>query len=97
MYKIRDNGELVHHMFVRHTDEPGCHSLTFARDVHRAAVAGFAHCSLYAEADCKAGTELPARWKNKKDKETTRLTPGSRWFLDPRGNVPVRSWECVKK
>ncbi len=95
-YKITKHGELKRQVFMRNDDKSGCHNTRGTRKVHRIAVIDFAHCSVYAEKDCKDQTELPAYWKKKPDREETKMTIGSRWYLNTDGNVKVRAWRCVK-
>ncbi|NOZ10498.1 MAG: hypothetical protein GXP09_05620 [Gammaproteobacteria bacterium] len=98
-YKVDKHDGLKRQMFMRNDDKPGCHNAPGARKVHRVAVIDFAHCSVYAEKNCKDKTELPAYWKKKPDREKIKLTVGSRWYMNVDGadkNVKVRSWRCVK-
>ncbi len=95
-YRVRRDGHLETLHLVRGRDKPGCHNLSSFRKVHQVAIMDFAWCSLYRKPDCPAGEEITAYWKKKPDRAETRLTEGSRWFLDPEGNLPVRSWRCER-
>lgn len=78
---------------IRNTDEPGCHNLFNKRRVYRAAQIGFATCTLYAEKDCEAGTEIEVRWKNKGEPKIA-FTRGARWFLPGERGAKMKSWQC---
>lgn len=76
-------------------DEPGCHNLLLSLTVYRVAQIGFEHCTVYAEKDCEAGSEVPVSWKQEDD-PVTRFTQGDRWFLvgdEPQGHE-MGSWSC---
>lgn len=76
-------------------DQPGCHNLLLSLTIYRVAQIGFQHCSVYAEKDCQAGSEVPVSWKQEQA-PVTRFTQGDRWFLvsdDPRGHK-IGSWSC---
>lgn len=76
-------------------DEPGCHNMMLGFSVYRVAQIGFEYCSIYAQKDCRAGTEVPVSWKQE-EAPVTRFTQGDRWFLvseDPQGRS-VASWYC---
>ena len=80
---------------VFHEDRPGCHNLLLRFVVHRVAQIGYKYCTVYAEKDCKAGTEVPVSWK-KNEPPVPRFTQGDRWFLvspDPHGHR-MGSWYC---
>lgn len=75
--------------------EPGCHNMLLGLRVYRVAQIGFEHCTVYAEKDCREGTEVPVSWKQN-DEPVTQFTQGDRWFLvgdDPRGHT-MSSWYC---
>ncbi len=95
-YKLTKHGGLKRQVFMRNDDKPGCHNTSGMRKVHRIAVIDFTHCSVYAEKDCKDKSVLPAYWKKKPDRKETKLTIGSRWYLNPDENIKVRAWRCVK-
>lgn len=76
-------------------DEPGCHNLLLTLTIYRVAQIGFEHCTVYAEKDCEAGSEVPVSWKQEDD-PVTQFTQGDRWFLvgnDPQGHE-MGSWSC---
>lgn len=75
-------------------DSPGCHNFLLATRIYRVAQIGFQTCSLYAEKDCAAGSEVPVRWKQTK-KPVTEFTQGARWFPEGEQGVEARSWRCV--
>ncbi|MCG6872081.1 MAG: hypothetical protein LJE84_07300 [Gammaproteobacteria bacterium] len=93
-YRINDKGQLFDVRFVPGANDPGCHSFPAARRVHRIAVVGFRHCRLFSERGCKAGTEMTALWKNRPDKASQELTPGSRWYLHATENRKLASFQC---
>lgn len=93
-YRMRRDGNIEKLHLVRGTAKPGCHNLGSFRRVHQVTVLEFSSCTLYRKPDCPAGEEITAYWKKKPDRAETRLTEGSRWFLDPEGNVAVRAWRC---
>lgn len=95
-YKLNKNGKQANVLFVRNTKKEGCHAFPVMRAIHRVAIVNFAYCELYKTKNCEQGSEIPARWKDKADKEATRLTLGSRWILKADGHVDVRAWKCVK-
>lgn len=96
-YKLMKHGGLKRQIFVRNDDKPGCYNFSAKRKVHRIAVINFAHCSVYAEKDCKDQTELSAYWKKKADRKETQLTIGSRWYLNADENVKIGAWRCVEE
>ncbi len=96
-YKIRKNGQQMNIRMALGTDKPGCHAFPVKRKVHRIAVVNFKHCQLYSTRACEAGSEIPALWKNKPQKEAVVFTPGSQWYLSPDGNTPVQAWMCVRE
>jgi len=76
-------------------DEPGCHDMLLTLRVYRVAQIGFEHCTVYAEKDCRKGTEIPVSWKQE-DAPVTQFTQGDRWFLmsdHPQGR-DMSSWYC---
>ena len=78
-----------------HEGNPGCHNLLLRFVVYRVAQIGYKYCTVYAEKDCKAGTEVPVSWKQNKP-PVKQFTPGDRWFLvsdDPHGHR-MGSWYC---
>ena len=81
---------------VRNTDEPGCHNLITRRKIYRVAQIGFETCTLYAERDCEAGTEIEVSWKRKKD-PVHAFTQGARWFLPGERGSKMASWQCTAK
>lgn len=78
---------------VRNTDEPGCHNLVTRRKIYRVAQIGFKTCTLYADKDCEAGTEIGVSWKNKKP-PVNNFTQGARWFLPGERGSKTASWKC---
>jgi hypothetical protein len=95
-YYINSQGQQTNVFLVMNTNKEGCHAFPVARDINRVAILDFKYCTLYRSRSCKAGTEIPARWKNKAKKEATKLTQGSRWILKENGHVEVSAWRCVK-
>lgn len=78
---------------VRNTDEPGCHNLIKKRRIYRVAQIGFETCTVYAEKNCEAGTEIEVSWKNKKAPSVS-ITPGARWYLPGERGTKMGSWNC---
>lgn len=74
--------------------KPGCHNMLIKLEIYRVAQIGFDHCVIYADKDCKEGTEIPVSWKNK-DKSTTTITQGARWFLPGETGSDMGSWKCL--
>lgn len=75
--------------------EPGCHGMLLTLRVYRVAQIGFESCTVYAEKDCQAGTEVPVSWKQE-EAPVTEFGQGDRWFLvsdDPQGHK-MGSWSC---
>ena len=76
-------------------DEPGCHNLLLSLKIYRVAQIGYEYCTVYADRDCEAGSEVSVSWKQE-DAPVTRFTQGDRWFLaggDRRGH-DMGSWYC---
>ena len=95
MYKMTLDGHSEKYLLFGKSDNPGCHNTPYRYHVYKLAVVEFAGCSVYAEKDCKQESILPAYWKQKEKKKSTRMTPGTRWFLAPDGSeVGVSSWSC---
>ena len=80
---------------VRNTDEPGCHNMVTRRKIYRVAQIGFKTCTLYADKDCEAGTEIGVSWKNKKS-PVNDFTQGARWFLPGERGSKTASWKCAE-
>ncbi len=93
IYWIDKEGNQRRVFVLSNAGKPGCHSLPIKRRVYRVAQVGFKECTIYAERDCQAGTELTVSWKNKK--KTTTITPGARWFLEGERGSEMGSWHCV--
>lgn len=76
-------------------DEPGCHNMLLTLTVYRVAQIGYQYCSVYAEKDCKPGSEIQVSWKKEKE-PVTQFTQGDRWFLvsDERRGHKMGSWYC---
>lgn len=77
------------------TSEPGCQNMLLGLRVFRVAQIGFEHCTVYAEKDCREGTEVPVSWKQENE-PVTEFTQGDRWFLvgdEPQGHK-MGSWYC---
>ncbi|MBS1270617.1 MAG: hypothetical protein MAG794_01575 [Gammaproteobacteria bacterium] len=94
IYRVND---IMHQdrILALNEDEPGCHNLLLRVTVHRVAQIGFEYCTVYAEKDCAAGSEIPVTWKHKKA-PVAQFTQGARWFLvsdDPQGKK-MGSWHC---
>lgn len=78
-----------------HEGDPGCHNLLLRFVVYRVAQIGYKYCTVYAQKDCQAGTEIPVSWK-KDEPPVKQFTPGDRWFLvsgNPHGHE-MGSWYC---
>ena len=76
-------------------NEPGCHSMLLTLRVYRVAQIGFEYCTVYAQKDCREGTEIPVSWKNE-EAPVKQFTQGDRWFLvsdHPQGR-DMGSWYC---
>lgn len=76
-------------------NEPGCHSMLLTLRVYRVAQIGFEHCTVYAEKDCREGSEVPVTWKQE-EAPVKQFGQGDRWFLvsdHPQGR-DVGSWYC---
>lgn len=76
-------------------DEPGCHNMLLSLRVYRVAQIGFEHCTVYAEGDCRKGSEVPVSWKEE-EAPVAQFTQGDRWFLvsDHRQGHEMASWYC---
>ncbi|HEC27790.1 MAG TPA: hypothetical protein ENI67_10360 [Gammaproteobacteria bacterium] len=98
LYKMTRDGHSEKYMLFGKGDNPGCHNTPYTYHVYKVAVLAFKNCSVYSAKNCPPATILPAYWKNK-DKVSTKMKQGTRWFLTRDGSeVAVASWSCeVKK
>lgn len=94
IYRVNDEMQLDR-IPAFNEDEPGCHNLLLRFTVYRVAQIGYQYCTVYAEKDCKAGSELQVAWKEKQA-PVTQFTQGDRWFLvsDDRHGHKMGSWYC---
>lgn len=76
--------------------KPGCHNMVITLEVYRVGQIGFDSCTIYSEKDCKPGSEIEVRWKNKNE-PTTIITQGDRWFLPGETGSDMGSWNCKSK
>ena len=66
MYKLNSKNQLNKQRWVKKSHQEGCHSLSRKKKAHRFAQVGFAWCTVYSKKQCKAGSELQARWEGGK-------------------------------
>jgi hypothetical protein len=98
MYKITRDGHTVKYTLLGKADNPGCHNTPYGYTVYKVAVIAYQSCSVYAEKNCKPESVLPAYWKRKERKKSTKMKQGTRWFLATDGSeVDVASWSCTTK
>ena len=98
LYKMTHDGHSQKYKLFGKADNPGCHNTPYTYHVYKVAVLAFKSCSVFAAKDCRPDSILPAYWKNK-DKASTTMKQGTRWFLSRAGREgDVQSWSCeVKK
>lgn len=97
LYKMTRDGHSEKYILFGKGDNPGCHNTPYSYHVYKVAVIAFKSCSVFSEKDCRPDSILPAYWK-KKDKASTKMKPGTRWFLKRDGTeVKVSSWSCETK
>jgi len=97
LYKMTHDGHSVKYTLLGKGDNPGCHNTPYTYHVYKVAVLAFKSCSVYSAKDCQPDAILPAYWKNK-DKVSTKMKQGTRWFLTRDGSeVDVLSWSCEIK
>ena len=98
LYKMTHDGHSEKYMLFGKGDNPGCHNTPYTYHVYKIAVIAFKSCSVFSAKDCQPDSILPAYWK-KKDKTSTKMKQGTRWFLARDGSeVDVSSWSCeIKK
>ena len=98
LYKMTRDGHSEKYMLFGKGDNPGCHNTPYTYHVYKIAVIAFKSCSVFSAKDCQPDSILPAYWK-KKDKTSTKMKQGTRWFLARDGSeVDVSSWSCeIKK
>ena len=102
MYKLNSKGQLNRVRWLKNVGEAGCHGGDRAREVSKFAQIGFLYCTLYADPDCREGSELTAMWDGEDYKRAeidvsqpqVRLLRGTEWVLDPNENVELKSWYC---
>lgn len=98
LYKMTRDGHSQKYMLFGKGDNPGCNNTPYTYNVYKIAVLAFKSCSVYSAKDCSPDSILPAYWKSK-NKISTKMKQGTRWFLARDGSeVAVSSWFCeVKK
>ncbi len=97
LYKMTRDGHSEKYMLFGKGDNPGCQNTPYTYNVYKVAVLAFKNCSVYSAKDCQPDSILPAYWKNK-DKVSTKMKQGTRWFLARDGSeVDVSSWSCEAK
>lgn len=96
IYTVNKNMQQSRAVVLANAERPGCHDMLLRQRVYRVAQIGFESCTVYAEKDCKPGTELKVRWKNEEE-PTTRISPGARWFLGGERGEKMGSWSCVAR
>ena len=97
LYKMTRDGHSEKYMLFGKGDNPGCHNTPYTYHVYKVAVIAFKNCSVFTAKDCRPDSILPAYWKNK-DKASTKMKQGTRWFLSRDGTeVDVSSWSCEIK
>jgi hypothetical protein len=97
LYKMTRDGHSEKYMLFGKGDNPGCHNTPYTYHVYKVAVIAFKNCSVFSAKDCRPDSILPAYWKNK-DKASTKMKQGTRWFLSRDGTeVDVSSWSCEIK
>lgn len=97
LYKMTRDGHSEKYLLFGKGDNPGCHNTPYTYHVYKVAVIAFKNCSVFSAKDCRPDSILPAYWKNK-DKASTKMKQGTRWFLSRDGTeVDVSSWSCEVK
>jgi len=97
LYKMTRDGHSVKYTLFGKADNPGCHNTPYTYHVYKVAVLAYKSCSVYSAKDCQPESILPAYWKSK-DKVSTAMKQGTRWFLARDGSeVDVSSWSCQIK
>lgn len=97
LYKMTRDGHSEKYMLFGKGDNPGCHNTPYTYHVYKVAVIAFKSCSVFSAKDCRPDSILPAYWKNK-EKASTKMKQGTRWFLTRDGTeVDVSSWSCEIK
>ena len=97
LYKMTRDGHSVKNTLLGKADNPSCHNTPYTYHVYKVAVLAFKSCSVFSAKDCQPDSILPAYWKNK-DKASTKMKQGTRWFLTRDGSeVDVMSWSCEIK
>ncbi len=102
IYKLNKKQQLLRQRRMEKSGVAGCHGLSRPGQVHRFAQSGYAYCALFAENNCRQGTEITAKWHGKKYRSANvdltrpqvRLLPGSQWILAPYRNTAIQSWFC---
>lgn len=103
-YTTNSYNQLSELSLIPNRDEPGCHNLLLALDIHRVAQVGFKACAVYAQDDCSIDSVLTMRWSGKrsrtdanKNQPTTEMTPGALWLFALGREAAVASWHCTPK
>ncbi len=97
LYKMTRDGHSEKYTLFGKGDNPGCHNTPYTYHVYKVAVLAFKNCSVYSAKNCSPDSILPTYWKGK-DKISTKMKQGTRWFLARDGSeVDVSSWFCEVK
>ncbi len=97
LYKFTRDGHSEKYILFGKGDNPGCHNTPYSYHAYKAAVIAFKSCSVYSAKNCQPESVLPVYWKGK-DKSSTKMKQGTRWFLSLDGSeVDVSSWSCELK
>jgi predicted small lipoprotein YifL len=98
-YSVNDQQQQRELALVPGSRQEGCHNLPLTRTVYRVAQVGFTFCEIYAEKDCRPGSEHNLLWSATtkdpdKSEPTTQITPGAKWLFAPAGDTKIGSWSC---
>ena len=97
LYKMTRDGHSVQYTLLGKGNNPGCHNTPYTYHVYKVAVLAYKNCSVFSADDCKPDSILPAYWK-RKNKSSTKMKQGTRWYLAEDGSeMDVSSWSCELK